>query len=95
MESNKRLDTVEDLVLNESLDAMALTVVVRALICTHPDLPSLGRAMTQLFSEREQRIRDLGFDRGYAAKTAGSTADGLRSRANDWLQLVLGDGATG
>ena len=91
MNVTDRLDAAEEALLNLGGDALALDIVIRALIGTHPDPELLCDVMKHLFAEREERIRDVGFEKGYAAKTAGATADGFRKRADGWLKLVPGD----
>lgn len=91
MNMENRLDSIEETQLALAADAMALDVVIQALIGTHPDPEMLRGVLKHLFAEREQRIRDLGFDRGYLPKTAGATADGLRKRAEHWLQFLPGE----
>lgn len=58
MNISERLDAAEEMLLNLGTDEMAMDLVVRALIGTHPDPSMLREVMEHLFASHEHSIRE-------------------------------------
>ncbi|MFQ6309891.1 hypothetical protein [Lysobacter capsici] len=87
MDVEERLGSLDETVHDLAMNAMAMDLAVQALIGTHPDPKLAGDVLQRLLSERLSRIPDIGFDRGYEARTAKATGDELRRRAGYWIRL--------
>lgn len=90
MGDDKRIPAMAEVIRMQGVQLMALELVVRALMATHPSPQDLHQVMRRLFDSNEQEIRDVGFLRGESPESAQRFAAYFSAMCERFLQEPSG-----
>jgi len=81
----QRVEALEKLARDQLAGNMALDMVIRALIATHPDPAMLGDVIEGVLKQRVDLFRETGFERGYEPSTAKAAIEETGNYALHWI----------
>ena len=87
METEERLDKLEDLARTSLSESMVVNCLLRALIATHPQPDQLKLVFQAVLADREARVADLGFDQGRSERIPQGVIELLREHARQFLAV--------
>lgn len=74
--------------LDHSSNLVAMDILLRALICSHPKPGDLKLALEMLSEGFHDQARDYGFDTSRETKTVQGATSDVQKHINRWLELL-------
>lgn len=93
MADDERTDLLK-VVADQAGELVAIDILLRALIASHPKPRDLKLALELLSTDFGLQVRDHAFDTNRAPKLAQSVATDVQKHVDRWLEILAGVQAT-
>lgn len=88
MTDDERLAALEGLTMDQAHELMAMELLLRALIVSHPNPASLKKAIEVLSGDFSDRLREHAFDTNRSSRTTHAVAASVETHINRWLKIL-------
>ena len=88
MTDEERITVLEKLTLEQATELMAMDILLRSLVASHPNQSELRRSLQVLTAGFANQARDHGSSTGRRPQTAVAVEIGVRSHISRWLTLL-------
>lgn len=92
MDNEERLHELERIALEQSAELMAMDILLKSLIVSHPDRDSLKLSIEVLAARLEDQAQEHGFESGRKPETIRNMASSINSHIYRWLKLFPENG---
>jgi hypothetical protein len=87
MTDSERLAALEKVTMEQAHELMAMELVLRALIVSHPSPGVLKQSLEVLAGNFSDTLRDHAFDTNRSPSTVQAVASSVESQVSRWLAL--------
>jgi hypothetical protein len=88
MSIEKRVEELEKLTLDQAHELMAIDILLRSIILSHPNPEKLGKAIEAASSNFADQAMEHGFLVGHKPSTAGAITTTVDAQLKKWLAIV-------
>lgn len=87
---DERLSALEKLTMDQAHELMAIDILLRALIASHPNHAALKQALEVLSGHFADQLREHGFNTNRSPNTAHAVVAQVESHVERWKQILAG-----
>jgi len=88
----QRVAALEKTAMDQAHELMAMDILLKSLIVSHPDPASLRTCLEALAANFSDQALEHGFSTGRKPQVAGAIASAIGAHISRWLQLLPAKG---